>query len=189
MKEKIKQKREKREEKKEKETCKKRDKTREEKRGRKERERATEREKERGEEREEKTPPCVRSKRLRVYGQDVSVCTGNRPARSCPNTCQSHEKESCTFSSDVRATSRSTRSWMLLYPGESLKTSVIWWLGLTADINARRSTSGGLITYRGTVLMHLSKMQANVALSSAEAGVNATVKGLSELIGVNSSTP
>ena len=27
-----------------------------------------------------KNPPCVRSKRLRVYGQDVSVCTGNRPA-------------------------------------------------------------------------------------------------------------
>ena len=26
-----------------------------------------------------KTPLCVRSKRLRVYGQDVSVCTGNRP--------------------------------------------------------------------------------------------------------------
>ena len=26
-------------------------------------------------------PPCVRSKRLRVYGQDVSVCTSNRPAR------------------------------------------------------------------------------------------------------------
>ena len=27
-----------------------------------------------------KTPLCVRSKRLRVYGQDVSVCTGNGPA-------------------------------------------------------------------------------------------------------------
>ena len=66
--------------------------------------------------------------------------------RSCPNTCQSHEKESCIFSSDVCATSRSTRSWLLLYPGESLKTSVIWWLGLTSDwagdVNARRSTSG-----------------------------------------------
>ena len=50
--------------------------TRQEKRrGKKERERATEREKERGEEREEKTPLCVRSKRLRVCGQDVSVLT------------------------------------------------------------------------------------------------------------------
>ena len=56
------------------------------------------------------------------------------------------------------------------------------WAG---DVNARRSTSGGLITYRGTVLMHWSKMQANVALSSAEAELNATVKGLSELIGLN----
>ena len=56
------------------------------------------------------------------------------------------------------------------------------WAG---DVNARRLTSGGLITYRGTVLMHWSKMQANVALSSAEAELNATVKGLSELIGLN----
>ena len=38
--------------------------------------------------------------------------------------------------------------------------------------------------YRGTVLMHWSKMQSNVALSSAEAELNASVKGLSELIGV-----
>ena len=63
---------EKREEKREKETCKKRDKTREEKRKERTRESNREREKERGEEREEKTPLCVRSKRLRVYGQDVS---------------------------------------------------------------------------------------------------------------------
>ena len=41
-----------------------------------------ENEKRRNEKRREeemKTPLCVRSKRLRVYGQDVSVCTGNRP--------------------------------------------------------------------------------------------------------------
>ena len=56
------------------------------------------------------------------------------------------------------------------------------WAG---DVNARRSTSGGLIIYRGTVLMHWSKMHANVALSSAEAELNATVKGLSEFIGLN----
>ena len=56
------------------------------------------------------------------------------------------------------------------------------WAG---DVNARRSTSGGLITYRSTVLMHWSKMQANVTLSSAEAELNATMKGLSELIGLN----
>ena len=55
------------------------------------------------------------------------------------------------------------------------------WAG---DADSRRSTSGGLITYRGTVLMHWSKMQSNVALSSAEAELNATVKGLSEMIGL-----
>ena len=38
--------------------------------------------------------------------------------------------------------------------------------------------------YRGATLMHWSKMQSNVALSSAEAELNATVKGLSELIGL-----
>ena len=38
--------------------------------------------------------------------------------------------------------------------------------------------------YRGAALMHWSKMQSNVALSSAEAELNASVKGLSELIGV-----
>ena len=44
-----------------------------------------ENEKRRNEKRREeemKTPLCVRSKRLRVYGQDVSVCTVNRP--ECP---------------------------------------------------------------------------------------------------------
>ena len=33
--------------------------------------------------------------------------------------------------------------------------------------------------------MHWSKMEANVVLSSAEAELTATVKGLSELIGLN----
>ena len=55
------------------------------------------------------------------------------------------------------------------------------WAG---DIASRRSTSGGVITYRGTIMSHWSKSQSNVALSSAEAELNATVKGLSELIGL-----
>ena len=38
--------------------------------------------------------------------------------------------------------------------------------------------------YRGAILGHWSKSQSNVALSSAEAELNATVKGLSELIGL-----
>ena len=53
------------------------------------------------------------------------------------------------------------------------------WAG---DVDTRRSTSGGCIKYRGAVMMHWSNMQSNVALSSAEAELNATVKGLSELI-------
>ena len=31
-------------------------------------------------ERGDRDPPCVHSKRLRVYVQDVSVCYGNTPA-------------------------------------------------------------------------------------------------------------
>ena len=38
------------------------------------------REKREREERGKKTPPCVDSKRLRVYVQDFSVCTGDTPA-------------------------------------------------------------------------------------------------------------
>ena len=54
------------------------------------------------------------------------------------------------------------------------------WAG---DVGSRRSTSGGFVTCRGAVLSHWSKMQSNVALSSAEAELNATVKGLGEMVG------
>ena len=39
--------------------------------------------------------------------------------------------------------------------------------------------------YRGAIIAHWSKSQSNIALSSAEAELNATVKGLSELIGLH----
>ena len=55
------------------------------------------------------------------------------------------------------------------------------WAG---DVDTRRSTSGGAIVYRGATIMHWSKAQSNVALSSAEAELNACVKGLSELLGL-----
>ena len=55
------------------------------------------------------------------------------------------------------------------------------WAG---DLASRRSTSGGVIEYRGAIMAHWSKSQSNVALSSAEAELNATVRGLSELIGL-----
>ena len=55
------------------------------------------------------------------------------------------------------------------------------WAG---DVASRRSTSGGVIVYRGAIMAHWSKSQSNIALSSAEAELNATVKGLSEVIGL-----
>ena len=68
---------------------------------------------------------------------------------------------------------------------EEDNTMTVWsdsdWAG---DLASRRSTSGGVIMYRGAILGHWSKSQSNVALSSAEAELNATVKGLSELIGL-----
>ena len=55
------------------------------------------------------------------------------------------------------------------------------WAG---DIDTRRSTSGGVVLFRGAVLAHWSKVQSNIALSSGEAELNAAVKGLSETIGL-----
>ena len=93
MKEKIKEKREKRKEKKKKRKRHVRRETRQEKRrgeGENEKRRNEKRRKE-----EMKTPLCVRSKRLRVYGQDVSVCTGNRPE------CLSMDQENCLILGQV----------------------------------------------------------------------------------------
>ena len=62
----------------------------------KERKRGIERkrERERTEERErkERGPPCVHSKRLRVYVQNVPVCTGNMPTCffSCGHVAGTH---------------------------------------------------------------------------------------------------
>ena len=55
------------------------------------------------------------------------------------------------------------------------------WAG---DINSRRSTSGGTVLRSNHVLCHWSKLQVTIALSSGEAEVNASVKGISEVIGV-----
>ena len=64
---------------------------------RKERERARKRKSKREEEKEKRKPPCVYvQKRLRVYGQDVSVCTGNRHAcvrHACPLPVQTETSE------------------------------------------------------------------------------------------------
>ena len=76
----------------------------------------------------------------------------------------------------------------LLIPREQSATEPVltaWtdsdWAG---DVQARKSTSGGVITYCGAALCHWSKTQSNIALSSGEAELNACVKGISELIGL-----
>ena len=48
----------------------------------------------------------------------------------------------------------------------------------------RRSCSGGYIQVNGVTVGHWSKTQLNVALSSGEAELNASVKALSETIGL-----
>ena len=107
--------------------------------------------------------------------------------KSCLSTRQRHEKESCIFSC-VRYFKKYP-VMAALVPGKSLTTNMIRWLGLTVTgLEMQilgRSTSGGPNTCRGIVLMHWPKMESNVALSSAEAKLNAAVKGLSKLISLN----
>ena len=87
----------------------------------------------------------------------------------------------------VRYLKKYPSSSMMIPKGvdEGDDTMTVWtdsdWAG---DLASRRSTSGGVIVYRGAILSHWSKSQSNVALSSAEAELNATVKGLSELVGL-----
>ena len=56
------------------------------------------------------------------------------------------------------------------------------WAGCT---RTRRSTSGGVIIRGRHLLTHWSSTQANIALSSGEAELNAIVKGTSETLGMN----
>ena len=56
------------------------------------------------------------------------------------------------------------------------------WAG---DISTRRSCSGGSLQFGGATVLHWSKLQSNVALSSGEAELNAAVKGMSEAIGLS----
>jgi len=55
------------------------------------------------------------------------------------------------------------------------------WAG---DKVSRKSCSGGCIRYGKHLISHWSKLQGNIALSSGEAELNAAVKGVSEVIGV-----
>ena len=51
-------------------------------------------------------------------------------------------------------------------------------------VKTRRSTSGGVVTYGSHTVQHWSSTQATIALSSAEAELNAVVKATVETIGV-----
>ena len=55
------------------------------------------------------------------------------------------------------------------------------WAG---DKIGRKSCSGGCINNGKHLIAHWSKLQGNVALSSGEAELNAAVKGVSEVIGI-----
>ena len=55
------------------------------------------------------------------------------------------------------------------------------WAG---DVSTRKSCSGGVVLVHGAIVGFWSKLQSNVALSSAEVELNASVKGLSEMMGV-----
>jgi hypothetical protein len=55
------------------------------------------------------------------------------------------------------------------------------WAG---DKASRKSCSGGCILNGRHLIAHWSKLQGNIALSSGEAELNAAVKGVSEVIGV-----
>ena len=53
-------------------------------------------------------------------------------------------------------------------------------------VKTRRSTSGGVLLHGRHLVHHWSSTQATVALSSAEAELNAIVKGMAEVIGAKS---
>ena len=48
----------------------------------------------------------------------------------------------------------------------------------------RRSRSGGVLMYRGCVVLHYSRVQDTVALSSGEAELKSTCKGVAEAVGL-----
>ena len=55
------------------------------------------------------------------------------------------------------------------------------WAG---DKIGRRSSSGGVVQLNGMTILHGSKLQSNVALSSGEAKLNAAVKAVAEGLGM-----
>ena len=54
----------------------------------------------------------------------------------------------------------------------------------SGDVPTRKSCSAGVVLVHGAMRGFWSKLQSNVALSSAEAELNASMKGLFEMMGV-----
>jgi hypothetical protein len=83
----------------------------------------------------------------------------------------------------IRYLAKCPRSVLKICPDEKRELD-IWtdsdWAG---DLETRRSCSGGMLFVHGVPLLHWSKLQSNVALSSGEAELNASVKAMSEGIG------
>ena len=68
------------------------------------------------------------------------------------------------------------------YPGVLTKYTDSDWAGCKLT---RRSTSGGVILHGSHLLLHYSRTQAGVALSSAEAELNAVLKMGCEILGIS----
>ena len=73
---------------------------------------------------------------------------------------------------------------LILTDGELDKIEVMTDSDWAGDVTTRKSCSGGSLQLGGTTVLHWSKLQSNVALSSGEAELNASVKGVSEAIGL-----
>jgi hypothetical protein len=96
---------------------------------------------------------------------------------------QPHEGIQVGIKRVIRYLARCPRCVLSVYPdaGRGLE---VWtdsdWAG---DLSTRRSCSGGMLFLWGVPVLHWSKLQSNVALSSGEAELNASVKAMSEAIG------
>ena len=76
------------------------------------------------------------------------------------------------------------RGWCTMKWDSGLNLKVMTDSDWAGDHEQRKSISGGGLFVGDNLIAHWSKMQSNVALSSGEAELNASVKGISELIGV-----
>jgi hypothetical protein len=96
---------------------------------------------------------------------------------------QPHEGIKVGIKRVIRYLAKNPRCILKVNPDEERELE-IWtdsdWAG---DHLSRRSCSGGMLFVHGVPLLHWSKLQSNIALSSGEAELNGSVKAMSEGIG------